>query len=72
VPVDCRRFPLRVRFEPGMSSEALYERYTLFGHDPFMVPIYPNGPSVSFPRGIMPVADVWTLPDRWAARKPPL
>jgi hypothetical protein len=55
-----------------MSSEALYERYTLFGHDPFMVPIYPNGPSVSFPRGIMPVAGVWTLPDRSAARKPPL
>jgi hypothetical protein len=54
VPVDCRRFPLRVRFEPGMSSEALYERYTLFGHDPFMAPIYPNGPSVSFPRGMMP------------------
>jgi hypothetical protein len=72
----CRSIVDDFLYECGSSQACPQRLYTSAtrrsGHDPFMVPIYPNGPSVSFPRGIMPVADVWTLPDRWAARKPPL
>ena len=26
-------------FEPGMSADALYESYTAFGEDPFIIPV---------------------------------
>jgi hypothetical protein len=28
-------------FRPGMTIEALYEAYTMFGEDPYIVPIRP-------------------------------
>lgn len=35
-------------FEPGMSSEALWQRYMHFGDDPFIVPVDPKGCPVVF------------------------
>ena len=32
----------------GMSSEALFDHYTMFGEDPFIVPIDDNSPRVKF------------------------
>jgi len=48
--VEARRIvdiSLTNAFRPGMTAEALYEAYTMFGEDPYIVPI--NGaPDVSF------------------------
>ncbi|SHG79307.1 hypothetical protein SAMN05443248_2674 [Bradyrhizobium erythrophlei] len=35
-------------FEPGMSATDLYERYTLFGDDPFIVVLDPKDTPVAF------------------------
>lgn len=36
-------------FEPGMTSEALWEAYTLFGDDPFITPVDPkDAPAANF------------------------
>ena len=40
---------LAQEFKPGMAPAALYERYTMFGDDPFVVPVDPKGaPAVNF------------------------
>jgi hypothetical protein len=48
----CRRIVdefLASAHKPDMSPAALYEQYTLFGDDPFIVPVDPNSaPAVSF------------------------
>lgn len=47
----CRRIVdefLAGGLEPGMSPAALYERYTMFGDDPFVVPVDPKDAPVSF------------------------
>lgn len=35
-------------FKPGMSADALFESYTAFGEDPFIVHEVPGGASVKF------------------------
>ncbi|MCC8956183.1 hypothetical protein H8B02_22960 [Bradyrhizobium sp. Pear77] len=35
-------------FEPGMTSEALWEAYVGFGDDPFVVPVDPKDAPVAF------------------------
>ena len=35
-------------FQPGMSSEALFEHYTTFGEDPFVLPVDAKSPRVKF------------------------
>jgi hypothetical protein len=34
--------------KPGMSADALYESYTAFGEDPFIVPVDPGEAPVMF------------------------
>lgn len=35
-------------FKPGMTANALFESYTAFGEDPFIVPGRPEGAPVQF------------------------
>lgn len=35
-------------FKPGMTADALFESYTLFGEDPFVVPDSPEDAPVKF------------------------
>ena len=35
-------------FKPGMTADALFESYTAFGEDPFIVPEGPGGAPVKF------------------------
>ncbi|OKO82496.1 hypothetical protein [Bradyrhizobium sp. AS23.2] len=35
-------------FKPGMTADALFESYTMFGEDPFVVPDSPGAAPVKF------------------------
>ena len=35
-------------FRPGMTADALFESYTSFGEDPFVVPVSPRDAPVKF------------------------
>ncbi|RQH12687.1 hypothetical protein [Bradyrhizobium sp. RP6] len=35
-------------FKPGMTADALFESYTLFGEDPFIVPDGPGDATIKF------------------------
>jgi hypothetical protein len=47
----CKRIVddfLQKGHKPGMSAADMYERYTSFGDDPFIVPVDPKDPPVTF------------------------